>query len=53
MTKSIEAISEAIHNPKHTFRKSESQPKKANKHRYERRKVRAFLHSGQWLEEAA
>jgi hypothetical protein len=44
MTKSLEVISEAIRNPKHPFRKVDSQPKKPLKHRYERRKIRSYLH---------
>lgn len=44
MSKTLDVIVEAIRNPKHPFRKLEHQPKKALKHRYERRKVKAFLH---------
>jgi hypothetical protein len=51
MTKSPEAISEVIRNPKHPFRKVEDQPKKPRKNRYERRKVKEFLHIGEWLTE--
>jgi hypothetical protein len=53
MTKTIEAISEAIRDPKHPFRKVDDQPKKPQKHRYERRKVKSFLHLSDWqIEEA-
>ena len=48
MTKSLEVISEAIRNPKHPFRKVDNQPKKPLKHRYERRKIRSYLHLGDW-----
>jgi hypothetical protein len=48
MTKSLEVISEAVSNPKHPFRKVDSQPKKPQKHRYERRKIREYLHLGDW-----
>ena len=48
MTKSLEVISEAVRNPKHPFRKVDNQPKKALKHRYERRKIREYLHLGKW-----
>lgn len=48
MTKSLEVISEAIRNPKHAFRKVDNQPKKPLKHRYERRKIRTYLHLGEW-----
>jgi len=54
MTKSmIETISEANRDPKHPFRKTEHQPKKALKNRYERRKIREFLHLHDWLTEEA
>jgi hypothetical protein len=49
MTKSLEVISEAIRNPKHPFRKVDNQPKKPLKHRYERRKIREYLHLGEWV----
>ena len=49
MTKSLEVISEAVRNPKHPFRKVDNQPKKPLKHRYERRKIRAYLHLGDWV----
>ncbi len=49
MTKSLEVISEAIRNPKHPFRKVDNQPKKPLKHRYERRKIRSYLHLGEWV----
>jgi hypothetical protein len=49
MTKSFEVISEAIRNPKHPFRKAENQPKKPQKHRYERRKIKEYLHLGDWV----
>jgi uncharacterized protein with HEPN domain len=48
MTKSLEVIGEAIRNPKHPFRKVENQPKKPMKHRYERRKIKAYLNLGDW-----
>jgi hypothetical protein len=44
MIKTLDVISEAIRDPKHPFRKVDHQPKKALKHRYERRKIKAFLH---------
>jgi hypothetical protein len=44
MMKTLDVIAEAIRNPKHPFRKVDHQPKKALKHRYERRKIKAFLH---------
>ena len=47
MTKSIEVIIEAVRNPKHPFRKVDNQPKKHLKHRYERRKIKEYLHLGE------
>jgi hypothetical protein len=49
MTKSLEVMSEAVRNPKHPFRKVDNQPKKPLKHRYERRKIREYLHLGDWV----
>jgi hypothetical protein len=51
MMKTMETISEAIRNPKHPFPKTEHQPKKALKNRYERRKIKEYLHLGTWLAE--
>jgi len=51
MMKTLEVISEAVRNPKHPFRKTEHQPKKALKNRYERRKIREFLQMKDWLAE--
>jgi hypothetical protein len=48
MTKSLEVIIEAVRNPKHPFRKVDNQPNKPLKHRYERRKIRSYLHLGEW-----
>jgi len=49
--KSLEVMSEAIRNRKHPFRKTEHHPKKSMKNRYERRKIKAFLHLGDWMTE--
>jgi hypothetical protein len=49
MTKSLEVITETIRNPKHPFRKVDNQPKKPLKHRYERRKIKEYLHLGDWV----
>jgi hypothetical protein len=53
MMKTMEVISEAVRNPKHPFRKADNQPKKAQKNRYERRKIKEYLHLGDWLSEEA
>ena len=50
MRKTFEVIKEAVRNP-HPFRKVDNQPKKAHKHRYERRKIKEYLHLGDWLTE--
>ena len=49
MIKSLEVISQTVSNPKYPFRKVDNQPIKSLKHRYERRKVKGYLHSGEWL----
>ena len=49
MTKSLEVITETVSNPKHPFRKVDNQPKKPLKHRYERRKIKEYLHLGDWV----
>ena len=51
MMKTLEAISEAVKDPKHPFRKAEFLPKKAQKSRYERRKIKEYLNLGDWLTE--
>ena len=51
MMKTLEVIGEAVRNSKYPFRKTENQPKKARKHRYERRKIKEFLHMPDWLAE--
>ncbi|HVU26774.1 MAG TPA: hypothetical protein VHG71_03455 [Verrucomicrobiae bacterium] len=51
MMKTLEAISEAVRDTKHPFRKTEHQPKKAMKNRYERRKIKEYLHMQDWLAE--
>jgi hypothetical protein len=48
MTKSLEVISETVRDPKHPFRKVDNQPKKPLKHRYERRKIKGYLHLSDW-----
>lgn len=52
MIKSLDLISEVVRNPKNTFRKITNRPKKAEKHRYERRKVKEILRLGDWGEES-
>ncbi|MBC8003235.1 MAG: hypothetical protein H7X97_11680 [Opitutaceae bacterium] len=52
MIKTIEVITEAIRNPKHQFPQADARPKKAQKHRYERRKINEYMRLGDWLNEA-
>ena len=50
MTKTLDVIAEAISNSsKGPFPKTDSRPKKAQKHRYERRKIKEYLHLGEML----
>lgn len=51
MPKSTDIIAEAIHNPKHPFRPVDDRPGKRKKHRYERRKVREIIRTGDWAGE--
>jgi hypothetical protein len=53
MTKTLEIINDAVRNPKYSFRKTDNQPKKALKHRYERRKIKEYLQLGDWAGETA
>jgi hypothetical protein len=48
MTKTLDVITETIRNNKHPFN-TDSRPKKAQKHRYERRKIKEYLHLGDWM----
>jgi hypothetical protein len=51
MMKTIEAMGEAIRNPKHPFRKTQHHSKKSLKNRHERRKIREYLQLGDWMSE--
>jgi hypothetical protein len=53
MTKTLDVIDETVKDPNHPFRKVDNQPKKALKHRYERRKIKEYLHLADWLTEEA
>lgn len=48
MIKTLDLITEVISNPRKAFRKVADTPKKSEKHRYERRKVREYLKLGDW-----
>ena len=49
MTKSNGAMSEAVLDTQHPFQQVDGLTQKPKKHRYERRKVRQFLHSNEWM----
>ncbi len=51
MTKTLDVITEIIRNTKHPFRKADNRPVKAQKHRYERRKIREFIRLGDWVQQ--
>jgi hypothetical protein len=51
MTKTLDALTEVIRNPKPSFRQVDDRPEKAKKHRYERRKIREFIRLGDWVQE--
>jgi hypothetical protein len=51
MKTTMEVINETVRNPNHPFRKLEHQPKKARKNSYERRKIKEYLHLGDWMTE--
>ena len=53
MTKTLDVISDAIRSSKNPFTKTDNRPKKAQKHRYERRKIKEYLHLGEWAAEEA
>jgi len=51
MTKTIDALTEIVRNPKHSFRKADDRPAKAQKHRYERRKIKEYIKLNDWGQE--
>ena len=51
MTKTVDTITEIIRNPKHPFRKADDRPAKAQKHRYDRRKIKEYIKLGNWTQE--
>jgi hypothetical protein len=52
MIKSLNLIAEIVRNTKHPFPQADRRPAKTGKNRYERRKIREFLHLGDWTGEA-
>lgn len=52
MTKTLDMIAEVIRNRKHPFPQVADRPDKPHKNRYERRKIKQYIHLGNWAEEA-
>lgn len=52
MAKSIDSITEIIRDTKHPFRKADDRPVKAQKHRYERRKIKEYIKLSNWGEDS-
>ena len=53
MNKATDLLSEVLRDTKHPFRAVSDRPRKSQKHRYERRKVKEYLHPDEWLTEEA
>ena len=52
MAKSLYSMFDMIRNTKHPFRKADDRPVKAQKNRYERRKIKEFIKLGDWGQES-
>jgi hypothetical protein len=52
MSKTLDAITEIIRNPKHPFRKADDRPVKAQRNRYERRKIKEYIKLSDWGQES-
>ena len=51
MTKTCEVMTETVRDPKVQFRKADHIARKQQRHRYERRKTKEFLHLVDWQED--
>jgi len=51
--KTIDMMDEDMRDDKHPFRKAQHHSKKSLKNRYERRKIKEYLHLGNWMFEDA
>jgi hypothetical protein len=51
MMKTLDLIQQIVRNTKHPFPQTVSRPAKNQKNRYERRKIREFLHLRDWTGE--
>lgn len=52
MSKTLDVITDVIRSNKHPFRQVDDRPAKAQKHRYERRKVKEIIRQSNWAEAA-
>jgi len=50
MNKSLDVVTDVIRNTKHPFRQVDDRPAKAQKHRYERRKIKEIMRQRDWAE---
>ena len=53
MSKPTEPITEIVRDPKHSFRKADDRPVKAQRHRYERRKIKEYLKLNDWADDGS
>lgn len=53
MSKNNDLVAETLRDTRHPFRAAGDRPRKAQKHRYERRKAREFLKIADWTGETA
>jgi hypothetical protein len=52
MTKMLDLITDTICSSKHPFHQVDNRPKKPQKNRYERRKIKEIIRLGNWGDEA-
>jgi hypothetical protein len=52
MSKTLDVIADVIRSTKHPFPQVADRPDKPHKNRYERRKVKQYIHLGDWAAEA-
>jgi hypothetical protein len=52
MAKSLDVFAETVRAAKHPFHQTDNRPHKAQKHRYERRKVKEILRHNDWREDS-
>jgi hypothetical protein len=52
MVKSLDFLAETVRASKNPFPQVDARPEKPQKHRYERRKIKAILRQSDWQEDA-